>query len=284
MTKSIAFGGHFDLGERIKDVQQRTIAAARAEGNRERCSIGILIGDIDFNQKVAAYIRMGIEGVKDAYRKRLDRNPSGCVRMQLPETEDEIEARIDEDQYAFAKAIVETKAPRLFRVLKEEDLDVQDQERRGPHHALAELIRNEVVVPLGAQRMIAYGLQRGYQQPEVRIYSERELKNVVAVRIRPSRARADASWQQVGQALKSPISKMLFGEVCTSHAIPSCRGILLALYEELATEGFNRVMQHYQQNQYLAIQNAVELYAALNREISDDKRWQLEIRSTFYNE
>lgn len=281
--QSIVFGGHFDLGEHIREVHMRTITAARANAETILAPVGILIGDIDFNQKVAAYIQQGIAGVKEAYRKRLARNPSGCVRAQIPK-ETDLDKVIDEAQYSFAAALVEQKAPRLYHEVRTQPLNVQDQEKTGTHQALAHFIRNEVTIPLSAQRMFTYSLRQGQSLPEVRLYSERELKNVVAQRIRPSRANTDQSWKKLRESILSPLLCAFLDEVSTKNGIPACRGIILALYEELTQDGFHHVIQHYPQSQQLAIQNAVDLYNALRREFPNDSRWQLTFKNTFYEE
>lgn len=283
MMRKIAFGGHYNLGEKIREVQLETLIFARAEN----CPMGILIGDIDFNQKVAAYILTGIDGVKESYRKRLARNPSGCVRRQIP-TEEELDDVIDEEQYDFISAMLESKTPRLYQALQKTPLDIQETELTGIHQSLARVIREELILPLTIRRLWAYELRRensqNHSRPEVRLYSERELKNIVAKRMRPSREGTDDSWRHMSGTIKSPLLRAFFDEVQTPNGIPACRGILLALYELLTKEGFTECHQHYSTRDERAVQHTTDLYNALHEEFPKDPRWQLAIKKTFYEE
>jgi len=132
--------------------------------------------------------------------------------------------------------------------------------------------------------MLAYGLRTGTIQPDVRLYSERELKNNVAKRMRPSRKGSAESWRPVIESIQSPLVRTVFQEVQTRNGIPACRGIMLALYELLSTEGFEEVSQHYSTRDELAVQNATDLYNALHKEFPDDARWKLHIQNNFYQE
>ncbi len=253
MRKRVTFTGHFNLGERINPRQLATVAdALEGEGD-----LAVLVGDIGFAGNVLAYAGGGEEAVAAIHAKRRACATTGCIRQQVPEAVDDIVPLIDEDLY---KGIVST------------------------HNTLGKDFTEQVKASIPAiidERLKAYGLEGN----DVKVYSETQMRNIVMRRTRGSNEKNPESWRRLPQFLSAEKygGKECFlamEEIVSAHGSPLCRGIMLALYETLASDGYERIVQLYPAEQRQSVEMATRLYEVLGKENPEEERWN---RLTFEN-
>ncbi|MBI5388923.1 hypothetical protein HZB01_00925 [Candidatus Woesearchaeota archaeon] len=264
-TETIIFAGHFNLGERLVPEQLQTVADAKtylAEGT----DLGILVGDIGFAQSLEAYLKQGIEGVKEIYTRRLKNAMAcgaGCVISQLPRTDKLLEV-IDEAHYMRAvQMLVEN-----YGASKELTIE-----------QITNTVRETIAPQLIQSTLEVYGLK----PEEVKLYSERELRNIVARRLGSQKEDQKESWRTMLKQITDPFLYAIFRtEVEKDRGRAGCRGIMLALYEQLAMQGYEKIVELYPAKHKLSILNAQEVYAHLGRLFPEDKRWKLNFENRFY--
>ncbi len=303
--KHIILAGHFDIGENVTDKQKRTIEdAVKLEGE-----LGILVGDVGVAEKIGAYLKGGIAGVRDTYLDRIVDCETACVMAQLPK-EDEILSVIDTAAYEKMAAILREEAPEIAEVLTRVDIDTKNPEYVGIREELQRIVREKIVPELIEDRIQLYGLDPA----DVTVYSERSLRNRVAHRVRKRAGRGQGSWRHLPgfyQEGKStyivPLPEDLEMELAmdeetlteraerTGHAfnyptyrvvnrrgVPVCRGIMLALFEKVATEGYEKITQLYDAKHRDAIVKAQAIFQAIAGKLPQTKERRVTFENTFY--
>jgi hypothetical protein len=227
--KTLILAGHFDLCEKINKAQKESIRDAKAING----DLAILVGDIGVPAKIMRYIEDGIEGAKDIYRQRIEKPSSRCVHLCLPK-ETEINKVVDEAQLKKSVNMLFSINPKIVKAIKtktaNEAIDCK----------FMEIVRNRIVPELINDRLEDYGLNKS----KVRIYSERKLRNLVIKRTRIDKKTSRKSWRQLNNFLESG-KEIYLGpmRIVNAMGIPICRGIMLALYESIASEGYGKIIQ-----------------------------------------
>lgn len=279
MAKSIIFSGQFNLGERVTELQKRTVKDAL----RMRGDLAILVDDIGFAQKVEAYIHSGIAGVVASYEERLEDCTSGCVRAQLPALSSIAEV-IDEEQYEDAIMLLEGWMPALLFAMKTAtDFDSPTYARlRGELDRVA----REYIIPHLREIVISH-YDFDWDDRDLKKYSERELRRTVADRTTSRKLTSglrELSWRrQLPEFRAIGKAKYIGPEMVVNHqGIPVCRGIMLALYEKLAMEGYDRVVQLSPENQRTAIERAETAYRSIEDSLAQTRGRPLMFEDRFY--
>lgn len=263
MNNPIIFSGHFELGEQLTKQELLSIQAAQKYSGQQ----AMVVNDIGFVERCLAYHRDGLAGVKELYFQRMVCATTGCTLSQLPAPGDLAMVIDDELFQAVAQQYKLWKASINFEPTK---LDI------------ASFFKTQVIPKFIEQRLRDYGLD----PKEVKIYSEKQMRNRAELRLRKERSKSEKSWLKLLSQAEQQKSLMalLLPEVKKNSGTPSCRGILLALYEQVALEGFTEIIQLYEQKQYLAIQQASDLYAAIHSSFPNDSRWSAKIQNHYFDD
>ncbi len=259
--KIIVFSGHFDIGERPTDLQNRTVDDAFSYDDAQ---LAILVGDIGVHVKIADYIRGGIEAVKENYRFRKVDCTSTCILSQLPD-ENELDDAIDEEQYKKAVEILKDYI----------DLEGDDLEKR-----LADPVRDFVIPELIKDRLKIYHLD----EDSIKIYSERKMRNIVTWRTRSRTKKKKQSWRNLD--LYREDGKSVFigpQEIVNVRGIPICRGIMTALYETVAKEGYDKVVQIYSTKHAASLTKAQEVYESIADKLPQTKGKDLQFEYKWHD-
>ena len=244
-SKTIIFTGHFTVGEKIQPVHLATVGEAK----KLKGDLAILVNDIDFKRKVVYYRMGGKELVEKHCGKRIKCGTTKPLCL-LPQF-DEIRGMID------------------WKVFDDALIALDKAEGRSKDHILA-----KQVIPC----IINHYLQRqGIADKKVQIFTEREMRNIVSTRLKKDRGKKPSSWitpladADINNEIKANIS-----------GIPTCGGILLALYEKIADLGYEKIIQLYAREDKKAILNGIRLYKILQKNNPRDPRWQLKFENHFY--
>lgn len=240
---TIVFAGHFTVGEKISAVQLATIDRAKKSG----AELGIVVNDIDIKRKLLFFKSGGRDSV---IRHYLSRRKCGVTAplCDVP-TAVEIGALIDWDFY-------------------------QNATLAGGNLNTESAIRTELVPAVIAQRLHAYGLDLA----EVKVFTERGLRNLANARLLDSRKKGPKSWLPQLQDIDE-----LANVQARLSQVPTCGGIMLALYEKVADLGFSKLIQLYSDQDRGAIENGTRIMHALKKHAPQDPRWQLDIENYFFD-
>lgn len=251
--KHAIVAGTFEIGERVREEQFQAIARANVLGG----DVVILVNDIGLAQKLLAYELGDTDAINALYAERLLCAKTGCQISQLPKTKEEVALFRDD-------AALRT----MLKVLRAytDSCDFSDVQR---------VCQNVIVPEQIRERIRLYGVDA----QQVRIYTERHLRNQVsrALRIRyahqpqslvPFIRRAQERHQGVA---------LLLEELQSARRIPTCRAIVLQLYINLSQE-YSSVLILQESLHQLAFENAGELYTQLHRVFPHDSRFQLTIQ------
>lgn len=274
--KTIVFSGTFDIGEHIIPAQLKIVAEAK----KHNTDIGIIVGDIGLIEKLGTYIKYGIEGVYPIYERRIKCATSGCVTSQLPEIQ-HISSVIDEREYTEMFEILQKEESPLIEFIRNiSDLCLFTHTAYQREYELFSHILRERIVPV----IIQQRLQRYNLSATTQIYSERVLRNYAQHRLRSRKKNQPKSWLRLFERTEKEngLLYLLLTEIEKETGRATCRGIMLALYEQLANAGYTNIVQLYPQKQFLAIKNAEELYKHLHEAFTEDPRWQLVFSDKFY--
>ena len=271
--RTIIFAGHFDIFERLKEVQQKTITdALNLEGDH-----AILVGDIGVAGKLAFFIKEGNSGIKDVYRFRREDCRSMCVLSQLPKEKD-LDKIIDLDQYEQAIAILRKESKSIFESLKNDFLYDLSCNLRDEY---AKIVREKIVPFLVRNRLKEYDLERD----QIKLLSERQLRNKVSKRTRKQTKRnlIELSWRQVDN-LRELGKQFLLGpmELVNERGNPLCRGIILSLYETIVSQGYNKVIQLYSKEHHSSLTKAQFLFERVTDQLPQTKGKSLEFEYMWY--
>lgn len=245
VSSSLALCGHFTVGERIDDAQ---LASVKAATQLSDVDIAVLVNDIDVKRKLQFFQIGGRELLIKHYgsRKRCGTTKPLC---ELPDF-DEIPEIIDWEFY-------EQGVMRL----EETDKD------------LNAFVREDLVGPVVLKRLEDYGFAEG----AVRVFTERELRNVASMRLSMTRKDGDASW--ISALEKTGLLEELRAR---GSNIPVCGSIMLALYERVAALGYRELYQYYAEADREAIENGTRLNTELHAAFPNDSRWSLELHRRYF--
>jgi hypothetical protein len=288
----ITFAGHFEIGERITDLHRETIARALEDA----APLSILVNDLGAREKLAAYLYAGLQGLVACYsRRRACSVTRGCVHSQLP-AEAEVVRTIDLSVYKKAATLLARVSPGLAQALRTTDPALSGEEGPAAGPEFACITRETVLPALIADRLQEYGLEdrpssfyADTHRAELRgvtLFSEQNLLNLVGRRTRCKNAHLAQSWHRLGLLFKDPESAgVLLGleEVRSQGGSPLCRGIMLALYQEVRRLGFTSVLEHYPRRTRLSLAGAQDLFRAIGRRFPQDAEWQLAFRTYLYD-
>ncbi|MEI7961479.1 MAG: hypothetical protein WCI04_04030 [archaeon] len=98
------------------------------------------------------------------------------------------------------------------------------------------------------------------QNSKVLIFKEKSLRNYAQHRINNKKGFL-FTWKDI---LNEEENKELFKERNDNKMVPLCRGILIALYEHLASKGHKEIIQFYDEIDEIPVTNAVELYKLIS--------------------
>jgi hypothetical protein len=274
--KSIVFAAQFEIGEKVTPTHKKIVKDALKIRVERNADLAILVGDIGVPQKLSDYIKNGTTGLKEGYVRRIRGASTGCVISQLPE-----EGRLDEfiEPVVFDKAVkmLEEYDSTIISEIKGVDFTNLNEKTR---MKLFNFIKKNITPELMLDRLEIHGLKL----KDVKIYSERRLKNQVSFKMRPERKNRKNNWLPIIDKIEklNPLGWLIFTEVKKGGKAPACRGIMLDLYEEISVEGYTTIIQLYPKNYELALRNAQDLYDILQKEFPDDPRWKLKFEYNFY--
>ncbi len=254
--RRIIFAGDFSVFESLREVQQRTIDDALELD----ADIAIFVEDLGVGDKLAAYIKGGIEAVKDVYRFRREDCGSRCVIVQLP-SENELDLVIDVEQYEKALRMLVEEDLGIVEFLKENDTERDNGAYLKIHAEYQRILRERIVPELVLDRVKKYGLV----EFDVKLYSERKLRNFVRHRVKKT---GPMGWRNIQSFRRSGGQISLGSMIVVNHrGIPICRGIMVALYEQVAAEGYNELIQYCPKEYYLASTKAQLVYQAVAEQL-----------------
>lgn len=272
--QSIVFCGTFDIGEVLQPAQLATVEAAKKING----DLAVVVGDIGLAEKLGNYVRLGYKGVAAIYQRRLQCAISGCVSSQLPQLH-EISALVDESAFVQMQQMLEEANPELAEALKHVSVDITDEEYMKLHSPMTLVLREKIIPSMVADRLKIYGLPSS-----ALIFSERKLRNKVQFRTREEKRHQPESWLHLFDAAEKENGwlYLLLTEIESSKGTPTCRGIMLALFEEVANLGYSGLFQFYLKKHFLSLSNAELLYAKLHEQFPQDLRWKLKVEDTFF--
>ena len=228
-------------------------------------------------EKLGNYIRLGYEGVAAIYQRRLQCAVSGCVSSQLPQLH-EIKDLVDESAFVRMQDMLRQTDAELGKVLKHTPVDLTDEEYMKVHAKFTLILREKIIPAMVAERLAAYGLDTN-----TLIFSERKLRNKVQFRTRKEKKYQPESWLHLFDVAEKEngLLYLLLTEVENSKGTPACRGIMLALFEEVADLGYSHMYQFYLKKHFLSLSNAELVYEKLHEQFPKDPRWKLKLEDTF---
>jgi len=273
-NKTLVFAGQFEIGEQITPLHKRISQDALKLSKEQNADLAILVGDIGVTQKIEAYIKFGFKGINAIYLNRISGAETGCAISQLP-TVEKLPRVIDETTLKEGVDLLEAALPGITKTIKKGEYSESEKMK------VSDVVRTIVCPKLVKLRVAEYSLNES-----IKIYSERQLKNKVSFKMREERANRKVSWLSMAEKLKkiNPMAYLLFTEVQKNERIPSCRGIMLELYTEVAEQSYTTLVQLYPKTHELALKNAQGLFDVLHEAFPEDPRWQLNFKYKLYKE
>lgn len=243
-TNIIIFAGHFTIGEKTTNAQMQSIQVAQENSG----DLAILVNDIDFKRKIRFYEIGGKDMVIKHYgsRKKCGNTLPLC---DLPEYSS-IPKLIDWEFYDMT-----------LTKIKESKLSID------------EILRKEIIPLAIKQKAEEYQID----QKRLKIFTERELRNLAGTRLSSSRKNGIKSW--IPLAEKAGVLKELKSNISN---IPICSSIMLALYEKLSESGYSSLKQFYTKEDEAAIENGRRLCRRLHNYNAKDPRWNIEIENKYF--
>lgn len=242
----MVLAGHFTVGERARSVDLETIAEAR----KVDADLGIVVNDIDFARRLCYFHLGGVDYVVRRYERG-----RYCGTSKDPchvPSREEILGRIDEKAYGQALDDLRGLTPAPGR----EDA--------------ARILRETTVPRIVNNRLAEYGVDRA------NVFTERQLRNDAGYRTRSKHRHKSNNWRDALESLN------LLDAVRSESTTPVCGGILLALYERVASIGYDTLVQLFPEQDRGPIENGQRIYEALRGAYPADPRWQLRLESRFF--
>ena len=286
----IAFGGHFAIGETCSHGQLTTMRGAEGED----AVVAILVDDVGVRQKTWTYFHGGKARLVANYRDRWQCAASSCLRSYLPLPED-VPSIIDIKQYDKIIAELARLSPASIDYLGRVELDALSTKDRAAYEELSIILRDVVLPSIIEHRVREYGVSTTVNavgkakviRPDcVNAFSEQKLINLVTKRTRRRYGEKSDSWRRLSNlCYVDPESRTVMvgiEHVVSSGGSPLCRGIMLALYQEIARAGFREIVEHYTENARSSLEIAHNLYEVIGRRYPEDRDWQLAFRTYYY--
>ncbi len=237
MNKTIVFTGHINLGEKITSEVMNTINKAKNENNKTL----ILIGDIDFENKVLNYLKKGNLEIINNYLDRLDCNNSGCVASQLPKNERDIKKIIDFDTFEFIKEHFYNNHYILYNKIKKlDDLLIK---KNNVYSDFKKVIDLEVK-PIIINKIIGV-----YNLKFPLIVYEKKLRNKVRQKLNKSRSK---NWMTIVNKKENEFF-INDQKIMNSKGNILCRGIIFCMYEFIAEKNYKVVKHFIEEKHYLPL-------------------------------
>jgi len=178
---------------------------------------------------------------------------------------------IDENQYKkMWKTVLETDST-LTKLLKTIDISKfkEDIKYKEAYEKLNNMMIKTIIPKLVKDRMKIYRINK------IKIYSERQLRNLVTKRTRNPKKKIEKklSWKNYpnfsmdGKAIYLSKSKNNISKIVSDDGVPLCRGILLALYEKVSMEGYNRATEFYLEKHKRSLDLAKTLYLLVAKKL-----------------
>jgi hypothetical protein len=253
MSKTIVFVTPCELGQNLNEIQIESLKKAlKLAGDK-----ALLYNDIGLDNKVKAYLKNGLEGIKDTYRERKTNCRSECTLVQLP-NEKELKNLIDEEQFKIIKKLIGNKKENIKEIIFEKG------------------------VPLILEHII-----KKYNMNNIKhIFSERDLRNIVAIRTKNHNltvTEKNLSWKQLSNLKEINKQKFLGNmEIVSTSGIPVCRGIMFALYEQVAMLGYIKIIQFIEKKHFSALTKAQVLFELYSDKLEQTKGKKLEFEYVYY--
>ena len=256
----ITFAGHFTIGEKVTRGQSESI-----EDLLDMETIpAIVVNDIGFEDRLSGYFFGDYQFVM-----RCSRPACGMSRGRII-----LEEMIDRDVYkqASEEVIGYVKSNDLLG-----DIDLAESVQLAmlvKYNPTVKKYVREVIVPRIVQEML---VEYGVDVYDQNIFYETKLRNRAATRMKRSRSEGARSWvknlEEIGEY------DSLRGE---RTGVPTCGAILLALYDELASRGYDKIVQLYDAQDRNTIENGVRVYNALRDKFPRDTRWRMDFETKFF--
>lgn len=256
----ITFAGHFTIGEKVTRGQFESIEDLL----KRETTPAIVVNDIGFEDRLSGYFFGDYQFVM-----RCSRPACGMSRGRII-----AEEMIDRDVYKQASEDV-TSYVESNGLLRDIDLaeSVQLAMLLKYNHVVKKYVRDVIVPRVVQERLAEYGVVVS----DKNIFYETKLRNRAATRMKKSRSEGKRSWvknlEEIGEY------HSLRGE---RTGVPTCGAILLALYDELASRGYGKIVQLYDTQDRDAIENGVRIYDSLNKAFPEDTRWRLNFETKFF--
>jgi hypothetical protein len=253
LEKEIVFAGHFELFEKITAKHKKTVEDAK----KIKGDLAILIGDIGVSEKLEAFIESGTDGLKYIYQRRIDCAKSLCTISQLPKPKSILKI-VDIEQYKIAEKVLK-KYPDIMTYIENKKDSSNDKKYSKVYNKYLEVLKEEIIPILVNKNLMDLGMKE-----ETKIYSERKMRNKVSKKMK---SKEKGQWAKILFNTKDPIIYKLFSRVEINHGNPSCRGILLALYQTIAEEGYIKIHQYYLEKHALSLIKAGFLYGLIRKKL-----------------
>ncbi len=286
----IAFGGHFAVGEACSPGQVTTMRAAQDED----AVVAMLVDDVGVRQKTWCYLHGGRAQLVANYRDRWQCAASSCLRSYLPLPQD-VPGLIDTEQYERIIAELRRLSPASLEYLQRVELDELLTADPIAYKELSITLKEAVLPDIVAHRVRDYGIAasvmpyingQAVRRGCVTVFSEQKLINLVTKRTRSRNRDQRESWRRMRElCFVDPETRTVMlsiEQVVSSRGSPLCRGIMLALYQEVARAGFREIVEHYIENARPSLEVAHNLYDVIGRRYPNERDWQLAFRTFYY--
>jgi len=251
MKETIIFTGHINLGEKITPKIINIVNKAKNENNK----LLILIGDIDFENKLIDYIQNGKEGTIQNYLKRLECNETGCVLSQLPKNKKDINANIDFNCYEEIERYIFNKYNTLLNEIKNVDFRIDKNKK------VYSMFKK--IIDLEIKPILIRKITDNYNVNNPIIIFEKKIRNKVRHKLSLSR---NKNWGQI--IFKK--NKEIFidnNKIMNDKGNILCRGIIFGLYEYIAENQYTEVKHFIEEKHFISIYKGWELYAKFQSKI-----------------
>jgi hypothetical protein len=235
MTKTIAFGGHFAVGEKTTAAERVSLSAAVALG----CDLGILVNDIDVKRKMLLLTFLGKDAFLSHYGLRVKCGASMPICRRLDGSS--ISEVVDWDFYETAK------------------VELTRAEIRGP--------RDERLDDLANKLATTYIKARTQEFPNAKVFTEKALRNYARSRVDRRKINGQ-TWKDLLD--EKEMDKLVRESGKDAAPNPVCLGIMFALYEKLSKD-YEHVIQLYSEDDRKIIENAVDFYNQSADKLTDRK-------------
>ena len=242
MHKTLIFTGHFDVGERLTESTQYIVDEAKSMNG----DIVVLVGDIGVADKIIAYIKDGVNGVVDIYKKRLFSCQSACVLEQLPKHN--VENIIDEEFFVESTGFLKEKFPVLFHKIE-----------ANSNYNIAEFNRilNKYIIKQAIDKRIK---EYDFTNRKVYVYTEKSLRNLVTKRTK-IKTNATRTWTTLKSFVAGSNGVYIDGEqIVNKNNNPVCRGIMFAFYEKIFQLNYDSIIHLIEKRHYRSIKKGFDLF------------------------